>query len=60
MVRMAEEARLEESESGLEPVAERWFVVNVRDAAWMAYASFPTWKLSRPDDGARIALGLTV
>jgi hypothetical protein len=57
---MAEEARLEESESGLEPVAERWFVVNVRDAAWMAYASFPTWKLSRPDGGARIALGLTV
>jgi uncharacterized cupin superfamily protein len=29
-----EEARLEESSSGLVPVTDGWFVVNVRDAAW--------------------------
>jgi len=29
------EARLEDSGSGLEPVSEGWFVVNVRDAQWL-------------------------
>ena len=28
------EARLEDSGSGLTPVTEGWFVVNVRDAEW--------------------------
>ena len=37
---MAEEARLEESGSGLHPVSEGWFVVNVRDTAWRAHESF--------------------
>jgi uncharacterized cupin superfamily protein len=32
--RMSEEARLVETESGLEPGCESWFVVNVADAAW--------------------------
>ena len=31
---MTNEARLEESGSGLAPVTEGWFVVNVRDAEW--------------------------
>ena len=31
---MVEEARLVETESGLEPEEQGWFVVNVRDAAW--------------------------
>jgi uncharacterized cupin superfamily protein len=31
---MIEEARLVETESGLEPSGEGWFVVNARDAAW--------------------------
>jgi uncharacterized cupin superfamily protein len=31
---MVEEARLIETESGLEPAGEGWFVVNARDAAW--------------------------
>ena len=31
---MVEEARLEAVDSGLTPVSEDWFVVNVRDAAW--------------------------
>src|SRR5579864_4901353 len=32
---MVEEARLEQLEAGLTPVTEGWFVVNVRDAAWV-------------------------
>jgi uncharacterized cupin superfamily protein len=32
---MVEEARLESVASGLAPVSPGWFVVNVRDAAWM-------------------------
>lgn len=31
---MVDEARLEDVGSGLAPVSEGWFVVNVRDAAW--------------------------
>jgi uncharacterized cupin superfamily protein len=31
---MAEEAKLVQTESGLEPEGEGWFVINVRDAAW--------------------------
>jgi uncharacterized cupin superfamily protein len=32
---MVEEARLEQSELGLEPVTDGWFTVNVREAAWL-------------------------
>ena len=32
---MVEEARLEQLDAGLTPVTEGWFVVNVRDAAWV-------------------------
>jgi uncharacterized cupin superfamily protein len=32
---MVEEARLEQLAGGLTPVTEGWFVVNVRDAAWV-------------------------
>src|SRR5205823_442163 len=31
---MAEEARLEQTPSGLAPADRGWFVVNVRDTAW--------------------------
>ena len=37
---MAEEARLEAVDSGLAPVTEGWFTVNVRDAAWLANDAF--------------------
>jgi uncharacterized cupin superfamily protein len=37
---MAEEARLEAVDSGLAPVSEGWFVVNVRDAAWLVNDAF--------------------
>ena len=37
---MVEEARLEEVDSGAAPLSEGWFVVNVRDAAWLTNDAF--------------------
>jgi uncharacterized cupin superfamily protein len=37
---MVEEARLEAVDSGLAPVTDGWFVVNVRDAAWLTNEAF--------------------
>ena len=37
---MIPEARLEPVESGLTPVSEGWFVVNISDAAWITNDSF--------------------
>jgi len=36
---VVEEARLEPLDAGLTPVTEGWFVVNVRDAAWVTSGS---------------------
>jgi uncharacterized cupin superfamily protein len=37
---VVEEARLEEVGSGLAPVSDGWFVVNLRDAAWLTNDAF--------------------
>ena len=37
---MVDEARLEDVGSGLTPVSPGWFVVNVRDAAWLTNPAF--------------------
>jgi uncharacterized cupin superfamily protein len=37
---MVDEARLEETPSGLAPTTDGWFVVNVRDAAWTTRGTF--------------------
>ena len=37
---MVEEARLEALDTGLAPVTDGWFVVNVRKAAWLANDAF--------------------
>ena len=37
---MPEEARLEQTESGLAPATEGWFVVNVRDTSWVSHDAF--------------------
>lgn len=37
---MPDEARLEQAESGLAPATEGWFVVNVRDTAWLTHDAF--------------------
>jgi uncharacterized cupin superfamily protein len=68
---VVEEARLEAVDSGLTPVSEGWFVVNVRDAAWLTNDAFgarcvfegdkPVLR-NRPDlEGAKFPeLGLTL
>lgn len=37
---MTEEARLQELDSGRAPVSEGWFVLNVRDTAWLTNDAF--------------------
>ena len=37
---MVEEARLEDTGAGLAPASEGWFVLNVRDAAWLVSDTF--------------------
>jgi uncharacterized cupin superfamily protein len=37
---VVEEARLEAVDSGLAPMTDGWFVVNVRDAAWLTNEAF--------------------
>jgi uncharacterized cupin superfamily protein len=37
---VTEEAQLQETSSGLEPTGAGWFVVNVRDTAWMTHDAF--------------------
>jgi uncharacterized cupin superfamily protein len=49
---MVEEAKLEETASGLKPVDKGWFVVNVRDARWGTHEAFGascTFEGSWPD-----------
>ncbi len=48
---MVEEARLEAVDSGLAPLTDGWFVVNVRDAAWLTNDVFGArcvFEASRP------------
>jgi uncharacterized cupin superfamily protein len=47
---MVEEARLERSDAGLAPVTEGWFVVNVRDAAWVTNDAFGDACIFEGDD----------
>ena len=37
---MTNEAQLEETEAGLRPTSDGWFVVNVRDTFWMTHHAF--------------------
>src|ERR671931_2875959 len=37
---MTEETQLQETPAGLEPAGDGWFVVNVRDTAWMTHDAF--------------------
>src|ERR687885_1536033 len=58
---MVEEARLEASEAGLAPVTESWFVVNVRDAAWVSHDVFGSCCIFEGDDTPPFAqLGFTL
>jgi uncharacterized cupin superfamily protein len=61
-----EEAQLEDSGSGLAPVAEGWFVVNVRDAEWWsserrgARCAFESEYGEPPVEFAQLGVNLTV
>ena len=57
---MPEEARLEESESGLRPATPGWFVVNVRDTAWLAHDVFGHGCVFESDDAHFEQLGINI
>lgn len=57
---MVEEARLEELESGLAPVTAGWFVVNVRDAAWLSNDVFGAACVFESDAARFAELGFTL
>src|SRR5262245_59236137 len=47
---MIEEARMESLDAGLTPVTDGWFVVNVRDAAWLHSEAFGSACVIEGDD----------
>ena len=49
---MTEEAPLQETPAGLEPAGEGWFVVNVRDTAWLTNNAFGSGCLFESRQGA--------
>src|SRR4030095_13471297 len=60
------EAKLEDSGSGLTPVTEGWFVVNVRDAEWWfaetrgAGGGFESEDADPPVESAQLGINVTV
>jgi uncharacterized cupin superfamily protein len=54
------EARLEQSEAGLVAVADGWFVVKVRDAAWVTNDYFGAACIFEGDDAPFPQLGFTI
>ena len=57
---MAEEARLEDSEYGLVPATEGWFVVNIRDGAWVTNDVFGAACIFEGDDVSFPDVGYTL
>ena len=57
---MIEEARLEETGSGLAPTTDCWFVVNVRDAAWETNEALGDACFFEGDDSPFTELGVNV
>ena len=45
---LVQEAELRETETGLVPEGEGWFVLNLRDASWDTMPGGGTWAASRP------------
>jgi hypothetical protein len=60
------EAQLEDSGSGLAPVTEGWFVVNVRDAEWWfserrgAACNFESEERELPVEFAQLGINVTI
>jgi uncharacterized cupin superfamily protein len=58
---MTEEAKLQQTPAGLEPEADGWFVVNVRDTAWITHAAFGSACLFESRESARFPeLGINI
>jgi uncharacterized cupin superfamily protein len=57
---MVEEARLEETEGGLAPATEGWFVVNVRDGRWVTNDVLGDAFILEGDDVSFPEIGFTV
>lgn len=57
---MVEEARLEQLEAGLTPVSDGWFVVNVRDGAWVTNEALGAACVFEGDDAPFADVGFTL
>ena len=57
---MVDEARLEPRAAGLTPATDGWFVVNVRDAAWVRHAKFGDACIFEGDEAPFAQLGYTI
>jgi uncharacterized cupin superfamily protein len=57
---MVEEARLEETEGGLAPATEGWFVVNVRGGRWMTNEVLGDAFIVEGDDVSFPQIGFTI
>jgi uncharacterized cupin superfamily protein len=57
---VVEEARLEQLDAGLTPVTDGWFVVNVRDAAWVNNEVLGSACIFEGDDVSFAQLGYTI
>src|ERR671925_1794927 len=57
---MVEAARLEETEAGLEPVTDGWFVVNIRDGLWMTNEHFGAACIFEGDSAPFADVGFTL
>jgi uncharacterized cupin superfamily protein len=57
---VAAEARLEKSDAGLAPATDGWFVVNIRDAAWVTNEHFGAACIFEGDDASFGQVGYTL
>jgi uncharacterized cupin superfamily protein len=57
---MVEEARLERLDAGLTPVSDGWFVVNVRDGAWVTNEALGAAFVIEGDDAPFRDVGFTL
>jgi uncharacterized cupin superfamily protein len=57
---MVEEARLEQREAGLTPVSDGWFVVNIREGAWVTNEALGAACILEGDDAPFPDVGFTL
>jgi uncharacterized cupin superfamily protein len=55
-----DEARLEQGDGGLVPVSEGWFVVNVRETAWVDHETFGAGCVFEGPDARFTQLGINI